>query len=94
MGLGNLAEIAARLVEHGLASDTPAALVSQGTQAGQQVTRGALSELPALARRYQLKPPTLIVVGQVVALFAERAMAHPSYLGAGSPISREAVACA
>ncbi len=56
MGLGNLAEIAARLVEHGLASDTPAALVSQGTQAGQQVTRGALSELPALARRYQLKP--------------------------------------
>ncbi|MBE0925125.1 uroporphyrinogen-III C-methyltransferase, partial [Escherichia coli] len=36
MGLGNLAEIAARLVEHGLASDTPAALVSQGTQAGQQ----------------------------------------------------------
>lgn len=33
MGLGNLAEIAARLVEHGLASDTPAALVSQGTQA-------------------------------------------------------------
>ncbi|PYB11773.1 uroporphyrinogen-III C-methyltransferase, partial [Pseudomonas aeruginosa] len=94
MGLGNLAEIAARLVEHGLASDTPAALVSQGTQAGQQVTRGALSELPALARRYQLKPPTLIVVGQVVALFAERAMAHPSYLGAGSPVSREAVACA
>ncbi|KHE58280.1 uroporphyrin-III methyltransferase, partial [Pseudomonas aeruginosa] len=53
-----------------------------------------LSELPALARRYQLKPPTLIVVGQVVALFAERAMAHPSYLGAGSPVSREAVACA
>ncbi len=94
MGLGNLAEIAARLVEHGLASDTPAALVSQGTQAGQQVTRGALAELPALARRYQLKPPTLIVVGQVVALFAERAMAHPSYLGAGSPVSREAVACA
>ena len=71
-----------------------AALVSQGTQAGQQVTRGALAELPALARRYQLKPPTLIVVGQVVALFAERAMAHPSYLGAGSPVSREAVACA
>ncbi|MCV0072028.1 uroporphyrinogen-III C-methyltransferase [Pseudomonas aeruginosa] len=96
MGLGNLAEIAARLVEHGLAGDTPAALVSQGTQAGQQVTRGALAELPALAlaRRYQLKPPTLIVVGQVVALFAERAMAHPSYLGAGSPVSREAVACA
>lgn len=28
-GPGNLAEIAARLVEHGLASDTPAALVSQ-----------------------------------------------------------------
>ncbi|HHK2878008.1 TPA: hypothetical protein ACQRNG_005105, partial [Pseudomonas aeruginosa] len=25
---------------------------------------------------------------------AERAMAHPSYLGAGSPVSREAVACA
>ncbi|HEH9446621.1 uroporphyrinogen-III C-methyltransferase [Pseudomonas aeruginosa] len=94
MGLGNLAEITARLVEHGLASDTPAALVSQGTQAGQQVTRGALAELPALARRYQLKPPTLIVVGQVVALFVERAMAHPSYLGAGSPVSREAVACA
>ena len=81
MGLGNLAEIAARLVEHGLASDTPAALVSQGTQAGQQVTRGALAELPALARRYQLKPPTLIVVGQVVALDLDQAQPGAGQLG-------------
>lgn len=35
MDLGNLAEIITRLVEYGLVSSTPAALVSQGTQAGQ-----------------------------------------------------------
>ncbi|HBN8232770.1 TPA: uroporphyrinogen-III C-methyltransferase [Pseudomonas aeruginosa] len=94
MGLGNLAEIAARLVEHGLPGDTPAALVSQGTQARQQVTRGPLAELPALARRYQLQPPTLIVVGQVVGLFAEREMPRPSCLNAAPASSGEASACA
>lgn len=92
-GLGDLVEVAARLVGRDLASDTPVALVSQDIQVGQQVIHDALSELPVLARRCQLGPPTLIVVGQVVMLFAERAVAHPLYLDTGSSVNRGAVTC-
>jgi uroporphyrin-III C-methyltransferase/precorrin-2 dehydrogenase/sirohydrochlorin ferrochelatase len=68
MGLHGLAVICERLVAHGLAADTPAALVQQGTTHRQRVFTGTVTSLPAIVDREQPKPPTLLIVGRVVEL--------------------------
>ena len=68
MGFQNLAEICAKLAEHGLAAATPAAIVQQGATPNQRVVTGDLATLPALAAAADLHPPTLIIVGDVVRL--------------------------
>jgi uroporphyrin-III C-methyltransferase/precorrin-2 dehydrogenase/sirohydrochlorin ferrochelatase len=68
MGFQGLAELCARLIEHGLPDATPAAIVQQGTQPEQRVVTGTLHTLPGLAAQARLSPPTLIIVGEVVRL--------------------------
>ncbi len=68
MGLTALPFLCERLVEHGLAADTPAAVVQQGTSRGQRVVTGTLATLAKRAARARLKAPTLIIVGSVVKL--------------------------
>ena len=43
-------------------------IVEKGTTPQQRVVEGDLSTLPELARRHRVASPTLIVVGEVVAL--------------------------
>jgi len=80
MGLGSLQEISRNLIAAGLTPQTPAALISSGTRAEQQVVRCTLKELPAMAREHRLKAPTLTVIGKVVALFADQPLQHPARL--------------
>lgn len=68
MGLVGLPEICAKLIEHGRAASTPMALVQQGTTVRQQVLIGTLESMPALVERTEIKPPTLLIVGEVVQL--------------------------
>jgi uroporphyrin-III C-methyltransferase / precorrin-2 dehydrogenase / sirohydrochlorin ferrochelatase len=68
MGLLSVEIICKRLIQHGLAFDTPAALIAQGTQPAQRVLVGDLKTLPNLVARANVKAPTLIIVGQVVRL--------------------------
>jgi uroporphyrin-III C-methyltransferase/precorrin-2 dehydrogenase/sirohydrochlorin ferrochelatase len=68
MGSRGLARFCERLVVHGLAASTPAAIVSHGTRPTQRVVAGTLATLPSLAAHAALEPPTLIVVGDVVRL--------------------------
>lgn len=68
MGLTHLKEIARRLIEAGLAADTPAAAVENGTTPRQRRVIGTLGGLPGLVTMAGLKPPTLIIVGKVVSL--------------------------
>lgn len=75
MGMANLAEISDRLVEAGLAGDTPAAAISGGTTPRQQMVVSTLADLPARVDGTGLVPPTLIVVGRVVSF------AHPRPAG-------------
>lgn len=93
MGLGNLGEIARQLMEHGLPTTTPAALISHGTQSTQQVVRGELWNLPQLAAQRHLQPPTLIVIGKVVALFDEAMLSNLRQPAMTRPAS-EAELCA
>ncbi len=68
MGLHTLTLLAARLQEHGAPGSRPAALVERGASPEQRVIVGTLAELPALAARYRVKPPTLVILGEVVTL--------------------------
>jgi len=68
MGVSGLAQICGGLIEHGLASDLPAALVEKATWPGQRVVEGTLATLPAAAAAAGVKPPALLIVGEVVRL--------------------------
>jgi len=68
MGLQAVEVIGEQLVKHGMSPDTPAALIEKGTTPEQKVYTGTLSTLPQLVRQYDVKAPTLIIVGEVVKL--------------------------
>ena len=68
MGLSGLPHLCAKLMEHGLPADWPAAIVQHGTQPTQRTITGTLTTLPALAETSKLRAPTLIIVGEVVTL--------------------------
>jgi uroporphyrinogen III methyltransferase/synthase len=66
MGVGQLPEIVGKLTRHGRPPGTPAAVIRWGTRAEQEVVTGTLADLAEKCRG--MKPPALIVVGEVVAL--------------------------
>lgn len=66
MGVKNLPRITARLMEEGLAADTPVALVRWGTTPAQETVSGTLSDIVANVAQAGLKPPCIIIVGHVV----------------------------
>ena len=68
MGLAGLAQLTARLIEHGMAPGTPAATISRGTLPDQTVVTADLSTLAEEVARAQLPGPTTTIVGRVVAL--------------------------
>lgn len=80
MGVERIASIARQLIAHGLAPDTPAAIVQDGTRAGQRVLATGLATLVAQAPAYGPRPG-LLVVGETVSLsphFEAAASASPS----------------
>jgi uroporphyrin-III C-methyltransferase / precorrin-2 dehydrogenase / sirohydrochlorin ferrochelatase len=68
MGIKALAGVCRRLIDHGLPATTPAALIENGTYDHQRVVTATLATLPAVAPDPVLAGPTLIIVGEVVAL--------------------------
>jgi uroporphyrin-III C-methyltransferase/precorrin-2 dehydrogenase/sirohydrochlorin ferrochelatase len=70
MGLKNLPAIAARLIGDGRAADTPAAVVQEGSTDAQRVLRSTLGAVAADAREADIRPPAVVVIGDVVAILA------------------------
>jgi uroporphyrin-III C-methyltransferase/precorrin-2 dehydrogenase/sirohydrochlorin ferrochelatase len=68
MGLQGLPVICSSLIEHGASPQRPIALVQQATTQKQRVLISTLEKMPELVEREQPKPPTLIIVGDVVKL--------------------------
>jgi uroporphyrin-III C-methyltransferase/precorrin-2 dehydrogenase/sirohydrochlorin ferrochelatase len=68
MGLHSIDELGRQLVAHGMEKETPVALVQQGTTHNQRVFIETLGSLPGLVDREEIKPPTIIVIGEVVSL--------------------------
>jgi uroporphyrin-III C-methyltransferase/precorrin-2 dehydrogenase/sirohydrochlorin ferrochelatase/uroporphyrin-III C-methyltransferase len=71
MGLSNLKLIARQLVQAGLAPDTPALAVQDGTLPQQRRVFGPLCELPQRVARAGMAAPLLAIIGRTVALADE-----------------------
>jgi uroporphyrinogen III methyltransferase / synthase len=68
MGVGNLTRIAQELMKNGRPPETPVALIRWGTLPEQETILGRLSNVGEIAQSRKLKPPVIILVGEVVAL--------------------------
>ncbi|OGA74140.1 MAG: uroporphyrinogen-III C-methyltransferase [Betaproteobacteria bacterium RIFCSPLOWO2_12_FULL_65_14] len=68
MGVHGIEKICRGLIEHGLAADTPAAVVEKATLPAQRVVEGTLASLPGKCTSEKAKPPALLIVGEVVRL--------------------------
>lgn len=72
MGIKKLPEIAAKLLQYGRSSETPAAVIFSGTTAEQVVVEGTLENIAEKAEQLASDAPGIILIGEVVNLFAEQ----------------------
>ncbi len=68
MGVKNIEVIVQRLVDHGKSPATPAAVIRWGTRPDQKTVVGTLGNIAELVRNEQIRPPAVMVVGDVVRL--------------------------
>ncbi len=68
MALKGAQYLSDKLIEHGMRSDMPVALVEKGTTPDHKVWTTTLSQLPTVVATQPIKAPTLIIVGEVVKL--------------------------
>lgn len=68
MGRITARQICSQLIAHGLPPATPAAILVNGTRPNQHVTLTTLASLPDRVEAIECAVPTLLVVGEVVAL--------------------------
>jgi len=71
MGLTSLGAITGGFLANGADASTPAAIIENGTRAGQRVITGTLESLADQANEAGIKSPALIIVGSVVTLRAK-----------------------
>lgn len=65
MGVGSAGATAERLMAHGRAPATPAAVVERGTMPDQRVLATTLGGLSACVAEHGVQPPALLVIGEV-----------------------------
>jgi uroporphyrin-III C-methyltransferase / precorrin-2 dehydrogenase / sirohydrochlorin ferrochelatase len=68
MAVQNLPLIAARLVAGGRDVKTPVAIISEGTMPGERTLLSTLGDVEADMTREAVRPPAIVVVGEVVAV--------------------------
>jgi len=66
MGVMGLEELCRELIARGMSEQMPAALIQQGTTHKQKVYIGNLGTLPDFPKQNDIKPPTMIIIGEVV----------------------------
>ncbi len=68
MGLSALPRLTRRLIEGGMAPETPAAVIAQGTTQRQRVVTGTLADIATRAAAERVQSPAITVVGAVAGL--------------------------
>ncbi len=77
MGLSQIDRIVGELLAAGLAPDTPAAAIMNGTLPTQQVVVARLADIDRSIRRCAMSSPVLVVIGEVAAMADTLAWFHP-----------------
>jgi len=65
MGVRNLPQIAAKLIEHGRPPETPVAIVERATTPAQRTVRGTLAHIGERAQAENVRPPAIVIIGGV-----------------------------
>jgi len=68
MGIKNLPFIAQTLIKHGRAPETPVAVVRWASTPEQQSVVGNLANIADIVKASDIKPPALVIIGEVVSL--------------------------
>ncbi|MDQ3615555.1 MAG: uroporphyrinogen-III C-methyltransferase [Actinomycetota bacterium] len=68
MAVENLSAIAARLLDGGRKAETPVAVIAEGTMPGERRLFSTLGEIADDVERDPVRPPAIVVVGDVVAV--------------------------
>ncbi|MBK5190655.1 MAG: uroporphyrinogen-III C-methyltransferase [Methanosarcinales archaeon] len=66
MGVGNLAKNVEELLKHGMPAETPVAVIEKGFTEDARIVCGMLGNIAEVATKEAVKPPAVIVVGDVV----------------------------
>ncbi|MEV8537217.1 uroporphyrinogen-III C-methyltransferase [Streptomyces sp. NPDC051211] len=66
MGVDKIGSIAEALVRHGKPADTPVAVIQEGTTATQRRVDATLATVGETVRAEEVRPPAVIVIGDVV----------------------------
>ncbi|WP_329320191.1 uroporphyrinogen-III C-methyltransferase [Streptomyces sp. NBC_01262] len=73
MAVERIGAIAATLIEHGRAPGTPVAVIQEGTTAAQRRVDGTLATVAQVVADEGIRPPAVIVIGEVVTVGTNRA---------------------
>ncbi len=68
MAMGNLAKVVNKLLDKGQSADTPIALIQWGSYPYQRTLIGTLGNIIEKSKQEGMKPPVVVVLGEVVSL--------------------------
>ncbi|GAA3746638.1 uroporphyrin-III C-methyltransferase/precorrin-2 dehydrogenase/sirohydrochlorin ferrochelatase [Spinactinospora alkalitolerans] len=85
MGVERIGAIAAALIGHGRAPDTPVAIVQDATLPTQRTVVATLETVEGIAAEGGVRPPAIVVIGEVVNAARELDILHGGPDHAGSP---------
>jgi siroheme synthase len=66
MGMRNLTTVVDQLIQYHKPPLTPVAVITEGTTDRQQCVTGTLGDIVEKVRLKNLKPPSVVVIGEVV----------------------------
>ena len=71
MSVQRIGAVAAELLRHGRSPDTPVSVIADGTMPTQRTISSSLEQVEGMVTREGIRPPAIVVVGDVVAIAAE-----------------------
>jgi uroporphyrin-III C-methyltransferase / precorrin-2 dehydrogenase / sirohydrochlorin ferrochelatase len=71
MAVQRIGAVAAELLRHGRSPDTPVSVIADGTMPTQRTINSSLEEVEGIVTQEGIRPPAIIVVGDVVDVAAE-----------------------
>lgn len=76
MGVARLEQVAEAMVAHGRDPGTSVAVVQEATLPGQRIVTGTLATIAAEARAVDVRPPAVVIIGEVVKTARELDILH------------------